>query len=179
MSLCHTLYVLADLSLMLGAIDVTEHAERVHVAKWLMDEGSSSPDPRGEIEWPDERETEAAAPGVTVQTTRNPDDSDWLEFVAFNKWYFTRSDQDPYPSTPHGHLLSASRSWPKLNPYTGRVFAAKHTENTSLRLTKREMRELWRTEAFRDFCRSHIIWYAETFPHHAFGVPHPLRFPQW
>lgn len=54
------------------------------------------------------------------------ENQDWLEFVAFGHWYFTKSDPDPYPSTPHGHFQSANNPWPKLNPYTGRVFDAKH-----------------------------------------------------
>ncbi|RTR61060.1 hypothetical protein DY931_13800 [Pseudomonas aeruginosa] len=180
-SLFRTLCSLADISYMLGAIDASEHLERLEVARWIVEDDSALDDPRGPAEEPDEPRFEElkGESAVQVSSSGNPEEPGWLEFVAFRKWYFTRSDPDPYPSTPHGHLQSANRAWPKLNPYTGRVFIAKHREDVLLRLTRSELRQLWATEAFRDFCRSHIMWYAEQHPHHEFGVLHPLRFPRW
>ena len=180
-----TLFVLAEFSLALGLIDISEYAERRNIARWLADDDVSSIDPResnpGEVEEAARTDERVPLDRETVRLlgTGRVNDPDWLAFVVLNKWYFTRSDPDPYPSTLHGHLQSASRPWPKLNPYTGRAFKAKHQEEASLRLTKHEMRELWQTEAFRDFCRSHILWYSEAHPHYAFNVSHPLRFPRW
>ncbi len=180
-----TLLMLADISLSIGLIGHDEYDERISVALWLADENSST-DPRQanneELQEQESKreilnnESEVILSGTHGRTLERPD---WMEFIAFQKWFFTRSDPDPYPSTPHGHLHSANRAWPKLNPYSGRAFSAKHKEDSSLRLTKREMKELWRTEAFRDFCRSHILWYMEAHPYHKFHVRNALRFPHW
>jgi hypothetical protein len=178
-----TLLFLAEFSFELGLIDLSEYIERSRVAHWLADDDPSWADPRepnpGEFDEPDPADPASNGELTQVVGTGKPEDPDWLELIVLGKWLFTRSDPDSYPSTPHGHLHSANRPWPKLNPYTGRAFKAKHQENIKLRLTKHEMRELWRTVAFRDFCRSYILWYAEANPHHAFAARHPLRFPRW
>ena len=175
-----TLLLLAEFSFELGLIGVDEYAERVHVARWLDDDNASSMDPRepacGRLEG---EESQNDPSEIQIRRIATSPDSDWLELLLLGKWVFTRSDPDPYPSTPHGHLHNENRPWPKLNPYTGRAFKAKHQEEATMRLTKKEMRMLWRTQAFRDFCRSHILWYIEAHPHHAFRVPRPLRFPRW
>lgn len=179
-----TLFLLAEIHLTLGLIDLTEFEERLKVAGWLASEGSEVPDPR-EPKLPDAFEISAETTSVKSESTARDgpssgfDAPDWLELVVLKKWYFTRSDPDPYPSTPHGHLQSASRAWPKLNPYTGRAFKAKYQEDRARRLSKSEMQVIWADQAFRDFCRSHIVWYMEEHPHHKFGVRHPLRFPWW
>jgi hypothetical protein len=177
-----TLFLLADLSIELGLIDISEHIERRKVALWLADDDPSLIDPRQP--GPNKLREEHTDPSSNDELVRptgsgRPDDPGWLELLVLGKWMFTRSDPDPYPSTPHGHLHKPNRAWPKLNPYTGRVFKAKHQEDPTLRLTRREMRELWRIEAFRDFCRSYILWYIEAHPYHAFAVKYPLRFPRW
>jgi hypothetical protein len=176
-----TLLFLAEFSFELGLIDVSELAERRRVALWAADDGSSLADPRelslGQLE--PLRDSESEQSPTAIRGTGEPADPNWLELLMLGKWLFTRSDPDPYPSTPHGHLHDANRPWPKLNPYTGRVFKAKHQEDPTLRLTKHEMRRLWRTEAFRDFCRLYILWYIEAHPHHMFRVRDPLQFPRW
>jgi hypothetical protein len=180
-----TLLVLPEFSFALGLIDVNEYMERRKVAHWLADDDPAFADPRepssDEREGPRREQADPPSNSAATQITGTgkPDDPDWLKLLVLGKWMFTRSDRDSYPSTPHGHLHNANRRWPKLNPYTGRVFKAKHQEDTTLRLTKHEMRELWRTEAFRDFCRSYILWYVEAHPHHAFAIRNPLRFPVW
>jgi len=176
-----TLLVLAELSFELGLINVTEYEERHRVARWLAEDESSAgysrdprepPAPMGE---PRQAEDEYA----NVKGSGNVDEPDWMELLVLGRWLFTKSDPDAYPSTPHGHLLSATREWPKLDPYTGRVFKEKHQEDATLRLTKREMQRLWRDHAFRDFCHSYILLYVEAHPHYAFRVRNPLHFPDW
>lgn len=180
-----TMITLSELSFNLGLIDISEYEERIEVAYWLSAEDSSLSDPR---EMNDEESALEKTPdydypvseSVSIIDAGKTRDSDWqLELIVLKKWYFTRSDPDPYPSVPHGHLNSATRPWPKLNPYTGRAFKAKHQEETSLRLSKREMRDIWRAETFRNYCRSHIVWYMETHPYFTFRVRHPMRLPLW
>ena len=176
-----TLIVLAELSFGLGLIDVTEYEDRYRVAIWMGEDGTSleahadprePPVPDGEPEHSEDEHAQVVGSGKV-------DQPDWIELLALGKWLFTKSDPDAYPSTPHGHLHSATREWPKLNPYTGRVFKQKHQEDTTLRLSKTEMQRLWRDHAFRDFCRSYILLYVEAHPHHQFRVRHLLRFPRW
>jgi hypothetical protein len=181
----NTLLMLAEISYALGFIGHDELDERIAVAFWLNND-NNSPDPRhanseDRKEQESEKESSVEDSEITLlgKSGKPLEHPDWeCHFVAFKKWYFTRSDPDSYPSTPHGHLDSASRPWPKLNPYTGRAFSAKHQEDQKLQLTKREMKQLWGTEAFRDFCRSHILWYVDAYPHYRFPVPHPMRFPR-
>ena len=177
--------MLADISILLGLIDEDEHKERLAVANWVYEEADVI-DPRGSGDANEERKInldtdslEAYEATVLGNGATELQREDWIHFVAFKTWYFTRSDPDSYPSVPHGHLHSADRAWPKLNPYTGRVFKAKDEEETSMRLDKKQMRELWRNLAFRDFCRSHILWYIEKHPYYHFRVNHLLRLPRW
>ena len=107
------------------------------------------------------------------------DEDDTLAFIAWKTWYFTGSDPDSYPSVPHGHYQNENNKWPKLNPYTGRVFSKKNQENTSMRLTKIDMKKLWGDVNFRNFCRAHIMWYMQNHSHYAFCVRNPLRLPRW
>jgi hypothetical protein len=178
------LFTLASLSFDLGLIDVTEYHERCRVALWLEDGDPSATDPREPnldtcVDPEASADFHQDANPVRLIKKRTPDDPNVLELILLSKWLFTRSDPDPYPSTPHGHLHNPNRSWPKLNPYTGRVFKAKHQEDNSLRLTKKEMCTLWEAEEFRDFCRAYVLWYIDRFPHHTFSVRDPLRFPRW
>jgi hypothetical protein len=176
-----TLLVLAELSFELGLIDVTEYDERHRVARWMAADESSfdfsrdprePPAPEGVSRSRDDEHAEFRGSG-------NLSEPGWIELLVLGRWLFTKSDPDTYPSTPHGHLQSANREWPKLNPYTGRVFKAKHQEDAALRLSKKEMQCLWRDHAFRDFCRSYILLYIEVHPHYAFRAKKPLRFPRW
>lgn len=177
------LITLAQISYEFGLIGIDEFQERIEVARWLASDDSSISDPRDpKAEGGDgEDEDESLHDGeiLKVRVKNGLDDTGWLEFLFDGKWYFTKSDPDPYPSTPHGHLNNPNRAWPKLNPYIGRAFKAKHQEDTSWRLSKAKMKELWRDPKFRSFCRDHILLYMEAYPHHAFPVKYPLRFPRW
>lgn len=172
---------LAEVSYQCGLIGIDEFLERIKVANWLAREETEGSDPRDPIleNVTPENDTIPDNEVLKVNVKKDSEEPDWLEFLFDGEWYFTISDPDPYPSTPHGHLNNPNNPWPKLNPYTGRAFKKKHQENTSMRLTKRKMRMLWRDQKFRSFCRNHILWYMEKYPHHVFPVEHPLRFPQW
>ena len=178
------LQILADLNFEVGLIGISEYGERLAVAQWLMDESSIVADPRQPPLEERHESGEADANADSPDDNRRerdvggPDQSRYAEFLFKSKWLFTRSDPDPYPSTPHGHLQSANRSWPKLNPYTGRAFKTMHQEEPRLRLGKHDMKELWCNESFRDFCRSYVLWYMEFDPAHKFSVTNPLRFPR-
>jgi hypothetical protein len=181
-----TLLTLAKFNLQFGFIGIDEYIERYEVALWLGDPNGKRLDPRDTVLSEDLREEKER--GSADNASEPPQkgggdglresDSGEVEFL-FQGWVFTKSDPDPYPSTPHGHWRNQNSKWPKLNPYTGRVFKEKHQEDVSARLNKKEMKKLWNDDKFRDFCRSYILWYAEAFPHHVFGVANPLRFPDW
>jgi hypothetical protein len=181
-----TLISLARFNLEFGLIGVDEYIERCQVAFWLNDKDGDLLDPRNIAVSEGRREGREHSPAddASEPSPKGGDqgpiesDSGELEFL-FQGWIFTKSDPDPYPSTPHGHWRDPNSKWPKLNPYTGRVFKAKHQEDVSARLGKKEMKKLWNDNKFRDFCRSYILWYEEAFPLHRFAVARPLRFPDW
>lgn len=183
-----TLIFLAELSWALGLIGIDEFEERIEIALWLSDDSEETLDPRlfergKEFENHIKEDFEAPVTKKDEKIDSSSEDYDnednILAFVAWSTWYFTGADPDNYPSVPHGHYQSASNSWPKLNPYTGRVFARKHQEDSSKRLTKKDMRTLWRNVAFRNFCRAHVMWYMQKYNYHRFPVRNPLRFPRW
>lgn len=99
--------------------------------------------------------------------------------VLSTKWVFIKGDPDNYPSVPHGHYETKGKPWPKLDPYTGRAFKAKDQEEDRLRLTKKEMADLWNDRTFRSFCLEHIAWYYEAYPYYRFRVENPRRLPRW
>lgn len=176
----NVLTFLAEASLQFGLIGIDEYSERVRVALWLYDDGNWS-DPRLPEDHREEQELDPAKSsdhGSDSGAGPRISDLGEIEFY-YHGWIFTKADPDPYPSTPHGHWTSQNHKWPKLDPYRGRVFQAKHQEDVTRRLSKKEMKKLWDDSRFRDFCRGHIMWYMEQFPHHAFRVRDPLRFPRW
>lgn len=185
---------IAFLSYRTGLIGCGEYIERCEVAYWLADESGTVRDPRADVEGvgeevkdhperlPEEvRDADVSgcqggAQAGGAKTRFNPTDK---MQIVINAWYFTGSDPDFYPSVPHGHYQNAMRPWPKLNPYTGRVFVGMHRENSSMRLKQPEMRDMWRNKSFREFCLRHVIWYETNFQHFRFRVPRPHRFPVW
>ena len=133
----NTLITLAEFHYELGFIGPDECRERVQVALWLSGELDGG-DPRLESleeEINDRREkfeseNEAViSKRVFGNSAAAGNENDWLEFLYLNTWVFTKADPDSYPSIPHGHYKSQNKPWPKLNPYTGRVFSAKHQED--------------------------------------------------
>lgn len=177
-----TLITLAELHFEWGLIGVNEFEERCDVAAWVFDKPGCLADPRGEEGEDRERPaaTQEPEPPLVSERSESSDQSaspqpDVLRFTYLG-WVFTKADPDPYPSTPHGHWQSQNQTWPKLDPYNGRVFDQKHNEATSKRLTKYQLHALWSDERFKDFCRGHLVWYIEMFPHHKFRVPKARLF---
>jgi hypothetical protein len=173
---------LAKASFQVGLIGIDEYDERLRVAQWLYDKHGHWSDPRLPVGLEDRREEQefdTASGRDDGGGVRSPvSDPVEIEFY-YQGWIFTKADPDPYPSTPHGHWRSQNQKWPKLDPYRGRVFQAKHQEDVTRRLSKKEMKKLWNDGRFCDFCRDHIRWYMEQYPHHAFRVRDPFRFPRW
>ena len=141
--------LLSDLSFMTGLIGYSEYCERHEIAVWLEDSSGSVSDPRisgcGGEELPRESgDSESIVDNDRVSGT-NKSESDmppWFELLMMNQWMFTIGDVDCYPSVPHGHFKAKTREWPKLNPYTGRVFSDMHKEDVGKRLSKKDMRTL-------------------------------------
>jgi hypothetical protein len=180
-----TLIVLAEISHFSGLIGWDEYLERLEVADWLFDDSASINDPRSaetEISEKEEAREKGSHESEPTSTERKDPEDPFLYFTTrglTSRWVFTLSDPDRYPSVPHGHLNAASNAWPKLNPYTGRAFTRKYQEDLRLRLSRNEMRILWNDQAFRAFCRNHVVQYMGTFPTYRFPVSRPLHFPRW
>ena len=173
----------------LGMISYDEFRERVQVAFWLLDDVEKSSDPREgsavDAESEEEKHEDVDERGSITSKINDGkgssgnNDENWIEFLCLGIWIFTKSDPDSYPSVPHGHYRDQNSKWPKLNPYTGRVFKAKHQEDTSCRLSKKQMRTIWQDEKFKSFCRDMVVWYQEQYPYYEFPVRWPLRMPRW
>jgi len=185
-----TLLTLASIHYELGLISYDEFNERYGVALWLSNElpedvidprlSDDDESLRTEEENIDIDGIEVAISGFENGTkTLDDNDENWLELTCLNTWVFTKSDPDSYPSVPHGHYMNKNNKWPKLNPYTGRVFSRKNQEDKSKMLKKRELKRLWSSEKLKTFCREMIVWYQEKYPHYEFPVRRPLRMPRY
>lgn len=182
-----TLITLAHIHHDLGLIGIDELKERIDVALWLEgDAAEEGEDPRREPgdDAPMNPENDECGGEVFKQGRSNGDGGasqpdSLMEFTLLDVWVFTKSDPDPYPSIPHGHYQNQQKAWPKLNPYTGRVFSKKHNEDVSSRLSKKRMKRIWNDEKFKSFCREMIVWYQQQFPYYEFPVRRPLRMPRW
>jgi hypothetical protein len=180
--------LLTDMSFMAGIIGHPEYHERHEVADWLMDSENHLVDPRisssededdySESNYHHESDNSDKGHGTSKTLSDEPE---WLELLMMNQWMFTIGDVDCYPSVPHGHYKSKAREWPKLNPYTGRVFSDLHDEDRQKRLSKIEMKELWSDSKFVDHCREQVLWYSDFAP--SYGFPRARRgkifFPKW
>lgn len=180
--------LLSDISLMAGLIGCFEYIERHQIADWLEDPGYRIPDPRatshenhGSLS--EGSYEEHGSEKVKLNATGEPgtDVPPWLELLMMNQWMFTIGDADCYPSVPHGHYKSKVREWPKLNPYTGRVFFDIHKEDSSKRLNKNDMITLWNDSRFIEHCRKQVHWYSNFAPGYEFPNARrgKLVFPTW
>jgi hypothetical protein len=185
-----SILLLSDLSYELGIIGLAELQERMEVARWLSPRGASKSDPRGsggeERGLPAERRDSgdsAPSPGQAGGQGGLGEDEDpgWMKFVLLNRWHFTLGDVDCIPSVPHGHENAKTQAWPKLNPYTGRVFVDVHVEDVSRRLDRSEMQQIWRDDEFVERCRRQVLWYSERFPRYTYPNARrgKLNFPRW
>ncbi|MCX7093560.1 MAG: hypothetical protein NTY50_08950 [Methylobacter sp.] len=179
-----TMIFLAGFSFEVGLIGLDEYEERIEIALWLDDDSDTRSDPRTPtVEVSERCGEEQSFESILDSSSRasipsNPLEPRILELIALKVWYFTGSDPDSYPSVPHGHYQNANRPWPKLNPYIGRVFSAKHVEDQGARLSKKEMRDLWTDNGFRDHCRKQIMWYMQEHSYYRFPVKNPMRLPR-
>ncbi len=191
------IHLLNDLSYEAGIIGIVELHERNQIASWVFSHDHSpvheSVDPRGAPEHgpeegPQIEEREVFRPlgkdgsgSVASDNERAAKEPRVLQFLALKRWYFTLGDADCAPSVPHGHECAKTQKWPKLNPYTGKVFTAIHQEDTSRRLSRQEMQILWRDDGFVDHCREQVAWYADRFPRYRFANARrgTLVFPRW
>ncbi|EOW2077712.1 hypothetical protein ACNZ70_002037 [Vibrio mimicus] len=180
--------LLSDISLMAGLIGYFEYIERHEIADWLEDPSGRIPDPRVTNNKNHEPLSEGSSEenrsddGQSRATDEHwADDPPWLELLMINQWMFTIGDVDCYPSVPHGHYKSKTREWPKLNPYTGRVFSDVHKEDTGKRLSKKDMIKLWNDSNFIEHCREQILWYSGFAPSYSFPKARrgKLAFPRW
>lgn len=182
---------LNHLSYLLRIIGLAELQERMEVLAWLSDETGSISDPRGNetaTDWEefDRREDDdphqsAAEEIHTSISHAHLDKPRWMEFLLLKKWHFTLGDVDCVPSVPHGHENAKTQAWPKMNPYTGRVFRSIHQEDISQRLNRTEMRKIWRNKDFIEHCLKQIQWYEDTYPRYSFSAARRGRrlFPRW
>ncbi len=184
--------LLSDLSYSLGIIGIAEMRERSDVAEWLSDKNLILLDPRGDGKYRDPETAARSKDHSQTDETRNQnrpgsdsagsaDEPGGMKLLVLNKWHFTLGDVDCVPSVPHGHETSKTQSWPKLNPYTGRVFINVQVEDVSKRLDRNDMRTLWRDENFIERCRRQVLWYARVFPTYRFtnAKRGHLHFPRW
>lgn len=187
--MCRDLLFLSEFSYSIGLIGLAELKERAEVAEWLFDPGHIMRDPRlGRDEEPGVRESSECerpdtAPPAEGAKKDNPADP-CPHLVMLGKWVFTVGDADCYPSVPHGHFQKKTNSWPKLNPYTGRVFSAPHEEDKARRLIKKEMQILWNDGEFLELCHKQINWYSEFAPQYEFvtdryGRHRRHNLPRW
>lgn len=182
---------ISDCEFNLGTIGFAEYEERKEVLAWLIDNDNGANDPRGalaqeeglERDFKNKRKNENAveddSKGASQYAETPP-----VQFIPgglARTWVFTIGDPDHYPSVPHGHLNNQNQKWPKLNPYSGRAFGKTQSENTTLRLSREEMRSLWNDEKFKQHALKQIAWYNRTYPRHRFPVPrHRIsRLPKW
>ena len=188
-----SILLLSDLSYAVGLIGLVELEERLEIADWLFGKAPNQSDPRSPIDRaievdeavPDEnvfqafrRESTDTASSTAGNRIPEPEVT---QFLALRRWYFTISDPDCAPSVPHGHENTKTQKWPKLNPYTGKVFTAIHSEDTTRRLSREEMKALWRNADFVEHCRNQVNWYARRFPGYRFlnARRGHLAFPRW
>lgn len=178
----NTLITLAEIHYDLGLIAHDELCERIDVALWLSDRYDIE-DPRHAPSDPKKNQNAQTISGESKLLRRkspilSEDGKEQYEmFICLTSWIFTKTDAVSYPSVPFGFYRNPNNPWPKLNPYTGRVFVAKHQEDVNLRLSKVDIQNIWQDERFKSFCREIIIWYQEQYRSEKFPLRNQLRSP--
>ncbi|MBU6502693.1 MAG: hypothetical protein KGQ35_07495, partial [Burkholderiales bacterium] len=166
------IHLLNDLSYAAGLIGLVELEERNQIASWVFSRDHSRiherTDPRGvldrepeeqvrieeaEVFQPLEKNGRVLGSSVNDPAAQEPAST---QFLVLKRWYFTLGDADCSPSIPHGHENAKTQKWPKLNPYTGKVFTATHQEDAPRRLSRLDMQMLWRDDAFVDHCQQQV-----------------------
>jgi hypothetical protein len=131
----------------MGLIGIDEYIERCVVAQWLDEEGKSG-DPR--------------EPGLVVQLTNT---AKFYTTMLRIKQKTKRRNAESNPICCGSHLETDGFSPVQIpirtRRHLTRISKARIAFGQSLihiRLGKREMKDLWGDQAFRNFCRSHILW---------------------
>lgn len=163
----------------LELIDDNELGERVRIILWLYHGNSSTMDPRGEPERKNTSSPDDATIMLESISSENEIHDPFSQITFQKNWIFTKQDPGPYPSIPYAHKSNQNNSWPKLNPFTGRVFEKKAIEECSKRLTKEEMKKLWDNDIFLQFCINYLKWYSTLYLKHKFPVKHMFLFSKW
>lgn len=171
----NTLITLAEIHYDLGLIGHNEYCERIDIALWLS----------GQYDSEDPRELPQGYPPTQQEVLKIQGNSRLLshpqteeKFLCMGYWIFTKSDAESYPSVPFGFYKNPKQQWPKLDPYTGRVYNAKHQENVQQRLSKADLEKLWSDESLKSLCREITVWYQEQFRSYTFPVRNHLRMPK-
>lgn len=179
----NTLITLAEIHYDLGLISHDEYCERIDIALWLS----------GKHDINDPRELPKNSPALQPDIPKIHGNGKIIlhpksaagealpnsqKFLCFGYWIFTKADVESYPSVPFGYYKNPKQQWPKLDPYTGRIYNAKHQENVQLRLSKADLHKLWKDENLKSFCREITIWYQEQFRSYTFPVRNHLRMPK-
>lgn len=179
----NTLLTLAEIHYDLGLIGHNEYCERTDIALWV----SSHYDMKDPRELPSDY-TPPSQESTTLQGKSrlviNPpsiydrSDSDLQKLLYLDHWVFKKNEPDSYPAVPFAYHSDPKNLWPKLDPYTGRVYNAKYNENISMRLSKKDLQKLWSDDGFKSFCREITIWHQEQYSSHTFPVRNHLRMPK-
>lgn len=171
----NTLITLAEIHYDLGLIGHNEYCERIDIALWLSGQYDTL-DPR---ELP-QGNIPIQQDAITIQGNSrliiHPKTEE--KYLCCGHWIFTKADADSYPCVPFGYYKNPKQQWPKLDPYTGRVYNAKHQENVQQRLSKADLQKIWADEMLKSLCREITIWYQEQFRSYTFPVRNHMRIPK-
>jgi hypothetical protein len=98
--------------------------------------------------------------------------------ILGSPWRFHQSDDDFFPSIPHGHLKTADHI--KLDAYLGYTYDTKKNNVRLARETKTFIATLWNNEKFRVFALRAIDYYLDRFPGYlGWRVANPRRLPKF
>lgn len=134
-----------------------------------------------EEEWPlgerEQTDVDGGSSSVTQDSLPPDDDATILHFIADNiglsNWLFHKSDDDFFPSIPHGHAISGRPC--KLDAYRGWIY---QKDMQVGREPRGKIVALWNNEKFRAFASAAITNYATRFPSYHWRVYNPLRLPR-
>jgi hypothetical protein len=163
-----------------GVIGINEFLDRIETLEELLNDSEDFNDSNYNQERDGSPNSEVESD--STKTSKDDPEDEIIHFIPLGlkeKWIFTIGDKDPFPSVPHGHKNNENIKWPKLNPYTGRIFSSKLQING--RLDKKQMKILWNNQAFRDHCYKQVDWYCSFSPRHQFPISKSkiFRFPRW
>lgn len=171
----NTLITLAEIHYDLGLIGHNEYCERIDVALWLSGQYDSE-DPR---ELPHNYSPTQSSPLTVHNNSRiviHPQTQE--KYLCMGVWIFTKADAESYPSVPFGFYKNPKQQWPKLDPYTGRIYRSKYQEDITQRLSKTDLTKLWADENLKSLCREITVWYQEQFRSYTFPVRNHMRMPK-